>query len=125
LQLGLAFTLFSALLWSGLDLVTKAPAQVAPDVIAKVSRLRPVALAAAAIVGITVASGAFVAGNGAGFAYNDWPLFAGRVIPELIWDDKVMSCVRACVCVWPTVRRTRLTLWTLSSCPTAWCLELL
>jgi cytochrome c oxidase assembly protein subunit 15 len=42
-------------------------------------------MAAAHIIALTVASGAFVAGNDAGHAFNDWPWFAGRVVPEDIW----------------------------------------
>lgn len=43
------------------------------------------------VLGITVISGAFVAGNDAGRAYNDWPLMAGQWIPNEIW------MVRCCV----------------------------
>ena len=32
--------------------------------------------------GITFLSGAFVAGNDAGRAYNDWPMYAGEWIPN-------------------------------------------
>jgi cytochrome c oxidase assembly protein subunit 15 len=38
------------------------------------------------VVGTTVFSGAFVAGNDAGRAYNDWPLYAGRLVPEEVWE---------------------------------------
>ena len=41
------------------------------------------------ILGVTVISGAFVAGNDAGRAYNDFPLMAGRWIPAEIWDSKL------------------------------------
>ena len=37
-------------------------------------------------LGVTILSGAFVAGNDAGRAYNDFPLMAGRWVPEEIWD---------------------------------------
>ena len=47
-------------------------------------------MAATTIVGITVFSGAFVAGNLAGLAYNDWPWMAGKFVPLGIaeeWDQ--------------------------------------
>ena len=62
----------------------------ATDVIKKVVRIRQFAVAACTIVGITVASGAFVAGNLAGLAYNDWPWMAGKFVPLGIaeqWDQ--------------------------------------
>jgi heme A synthase len=90
----MAFGLFSMLLWTGLDVLGKTPSSY-PNAtkvfnLAGVARLRPVATVACLLTGITAASGAFVAGNDAGYAYNDWPLFAGRVVPEHIWDDKVL-----------------------------------
>lgn len=36
-------------------------------------------------------SGAFVAGNDAGHAYNDWPWMAGKLVPEEIWDGSVRT----------------------------------
>jgi heme a synthase len=88
LQLGLAFTLYSALIWQGLSLVRAATDTVPLQQSAKdaVARLRGPAALSTAIIAVTVASGAFVAGNDAGRAFNDWPFFAGRVIPEGIWD---------------------------------------
>lgn len=95
-QLGMAFSVFSLLLWTGLDVLGRAPAVIAdatpamsPAVVTTLRRVKPLAAATAVVVGLTVASGAFVAGNDAGHAYNDWPLMAGRFIPELIWEDKV------------------------------------
>jgi cytochrome c oxidase assembly protein subunit 15 len=86
LQLGIAFTLYSALVWQGLSLVRVAVPlpQSAKNAVLK---LRGPAAAAAAIIAVTVASGAFVAGNDAGHAFNDWPFFAGRIIPEGLWDS--------------------------------------
>ncbi len=98
-QLGMAFTVYSALLWTAMDVLSKTPAAIAssaeltPGVVSTLRSLRPVAAVTALVVAATVASGAFVAGNDAGHAYNDWPLFAGRVIPELLWEDKVCAVV--------------------------------
>jgi len=47
------------------------------------------------VLGITVISGAFVAGNDAGRAYNDWPLMAGQWIPNEIW---MVSCFLKIFC---------------------------
>jgi heme A synthase len=103
-QLGMAFSVFSLLLWTGLDVLGKTPVAIAetvpamsPAVVSTLRRVKPLATATAVVVGLTVASGAFVAGNDAGHAYNDWPLMAGRVIPELIWEDKV--CATSLVCL--------------------------
>ncbi|CAE7199001.1 COX15 [Symbiodinium sp. KB8] len=54
-----------------------------------VRAVKPLAVGAAALAGITAASGAFVAGNDAGRAYNDWPLMAGRWIPEELWKPEL------------------------------------
>lgn len=91
LQLGFAFTLYSLLLWNGMSLLAKplAAAELTPAAVAAVRRLKPVAYGTAGIVALTAASGAFVAGNDAGHAYNDWPLMAGKFVPEQIWDDKL------------------------------------
>lgn len=66
-----------------------AAAELTPAAVAAVRRLKPVAYGTAGIVALTAASGAFVAGNDAGHAYNDWPLMAGQFVPEQIWDDKL------------------------------------
>lgn len=87
-HLGFAWTIYSLLCWNGWDLI-KSKVAVTPAQAQAALKLRtPVALATA-IIGTTVASGAFVAGNDAGHAYNDWPFFAGRVIPEQIWDESL------------------------------------
>jgi heme a synthase len=56
---------------------------------AAAARVRPAAHGAAGLIGLTVASGAFVAGNDAGHAFNDWPMYAGRFVPEGIWEEKL------------------------------------
>ena len=54
--------------------------------LAAMSTLGPWSWAAAGLIGVTSFAGAFVAGNDAGRAYNDWPLYAGQLVPEQIWD---------------------------------------
>jgi cytochrome c oxidase assembly protein subunit 15 len=65
-------------------------ASAGPSVLQRVVRLRQFAIASMTIVGITVFSGAFVAGNLAGLMYSDWPLMAGKFVPDGIaeqWDE--------------------------------------
>ena len=88
LQLGFAFSIYTALIWYGLDYVRSRPV-IEAAARASALRVRPAVMAATAIIGVTVASGAFVAGNDAGHAYNDWPFFAGRLVPEQIWEPQL------------------------------------
>ncbi|KAA0159290.1 hypothetical protein FNF31_04803 [Cafeteria roenbergensis] len=53
---------------------------------AALAAMSPWAWGATGLVALTTVAGAFVAGNDAGRAYNDWPMYAGRMIPEQIWD---------------------------------------
>ena len=88
IQLVMAFSLYSALVWTSLQLLMP-PAAVSAAAQRACTSLRPMAIGAAAVIGLTAGSGAYVAGNDAGHAYNDWPLFAGRVVPEQIWDSRL------------------------------------
>lgn len=68
------------------------PVSMAAAATARTAALRgiaPLSIAAASIIALTSFAGAFVAGNDAGRAYNDWPLYAGKLVPEQIWDDKL------------------------------------
>lgn len=87
----MAFSVYSLLLWTGMDLLAKAPSPQAlkPQVLASLNRVRPLAVGALHVIGLTAASGAFVAGNDAGHAYNDWPKYADEWVPEQIWDPKL------------------------------------
>jgi cytochrome c oxidase assembly protein subunit 15 len=49
-------------------------------------RFRSLALLSTALTAVTVTSGAFVAGNDAGRAYNDWPYMNGEIVP---WEDMI------------------------------------
>jgi heme A synthase len=77
------------LAYTSFDLLAKpfTKAQLTPQAVAAVKKIKAPAYLAGAIIALTAASGAFVAGNDAGHAYNDWPLMAGRFIPEEIWDS--------------------------------------
>ena len=92
----MAFSVFTLLFWTGLDILTKSPAALADTVpmssavVSTLKSLRPITIATTSVVLLTVATGAFVAGNDAGHAYNDWPMMAGRFIPELLWQEEVL-----------------------------------
>lgn len=83
-----AFAIYSMLLKTGFDLISPAPV-VTQSIIKSlpiVGKLRVLSLVSATLIGITAFSGAFVAGNDAGHAFNDWPFMAGRWVPEGILE---------------------------------------
>jgi len=84
-HLTMALALYSGLIWSGLTALNPNRAMA----ITVVRKLQKKGLVALALVGVTFVSGAFVAGNDAGRAYNDWPMYAGNWIPAEIWDNSL------------------------------------
>jgi cytochrome c oxidase assembly protein subunit 15 len=79
-HLALAFLIFGAMLWVALSLLD--PARVpASD---RARRARSWAYACLGLVLLMVASGGFVAGIRAGFAYNTFPLMNGSLVPSEI-----------------------------------------
>jgi cytochrome c oxidase assembly protein subunit 15 len=75
LHLGIAFALLGALVWTALDAWAGSARQTLPS---------PWGGRALWVVGLIYAQvllGALVAGNQAGLVYNDWPLFAGHLLP--------------------------------------------
>ena len=89
-HLAAAFSIYSLLLWGGMSSLYPR-GEIGPAAARAVSKVRPVAAAAAGIAALTAVSGGFVAGNDAGRAYNDWPLMAGKFVPEQYWDGKLGS----------------------------------
>ncbi|MET0293498.1 MAG: COX15/CtaA family protein, partial [Phenylobacterium sp.] len=79
IHLGLAFALYAALIWTALDAWTGAARQTLP------SPWGRGAVAVLALVFLQILLGALVAGNDAGFVYNDWPLMNGRLAPDDYW----------------------------------------
>ena len=73
-HLGLAFLILGALLWTGLDLVSRERRAAS-------SSLYRHAVLAMVLVSVTVLAGALVAGLHAGLIYNTFPLMAGGVLP--------------------------------------------
>lgn len=94
-----AFTIYSGLVWTALDLARptsllassaaslSAPASAAAAAAARSARA--LVLPFAVLVGVTATSGAFVAGMDAGRAYNTFPLMAGRLVPEEYWSESL------------------------------------
>jgi cytochrome c oxidase assembly protein subunit 15 len=80
-HLGLAFAIFAAMWWVGMDMLDprSGPAP-APH-----RRLSRVALATAALVFLMILSGGLVAGIRAGYAYNTFPLMNGHFVPPEIF----------------------------------------
>lgn len=75
IHLGLAFALLGALVWTALDAWSGAPRQTIP------SPWNKGALALVGLIFLQILLGALVAGNDAGFVYNDWPLMNGALFP--------------------------------------------
>merc|ERR1711871_121606 len=91
-HLSMAFATYGVLMWTGMNLLTgptsmKSNAFNLSAANSVLKKLRSRSKGGAALLGLTVLSGAFVAGNDAGHAYNDFPYMAGEIIPEQIWMD--------------------------------------
>lgn len=76
-HLSLAFVIYSAMLWTALDLLDRG--MHAAENSAR--RLRTWAWVITALICYMVVSGGFVAGTRAGLAYNTFPLMHGHVVP--------------------------------------------
>merc|ERR1712176_823066 len=69
-----ALALYTGLIWTGLTALN--PNQMLqPN--AGVMKMKKIGFLSVLFTGVTFLSGAFVAGNDAGRAYNDWPMYAG------------------------------------------------
>ena len=78
-HLGAAFLIYGYVFWVALGLLFR---ERAAEGEARLRGLRRFALAVAALVVVTVLSGALVAGLDAGFSYNTFPLMDGRLVPD-------------------------------------------
>lgn len=91
-HLGMAFTTYTCLIWTALDVLNPAKqskavaATLASDIMRHAQKLRRFAAFNGAVVAATVLSGAFVAGNDAGRAYNTFPLMGDQLIPDEILE---------------------------------------
>jgi cytochrome c oxidase assembly protein subunit 15 len=76
IHLGIAFALLGALIWTALDAWAGQARQTLP------SPWGGRALGLLGLIYVQILLGALVAGNQAGLVYNDWPLFAGHLLPQ-------------------------------------------
>ena len=90
-HLSMAFTTYTALLWTAMDILN--PARVAQATAAQINNpqilkhavfLRRFAIGNTALIATTVLSGAYVAGNDAGRAYNSFPKMGDEWVPSEI-----------------------------------------
>ncbi len=80
-HLGLAVAIYGCLIWVALGLLTGGGVQH----VRHAGRWRGAVWAATGLVFLTIISGAFVAGNDAGLAYNTFPLMADAIVPPDIF----------------------------------------
>eukprot|EP00613_Pedinella_sp_CCMP2098_P001609 CAMPEP_0171631544 /NCGR_PEP_ID=MMETSP0990-20121206/23734_1 /TAXON_ID=483369 /ORGANISM="non described non described, Strain CCMP2098" /LENGTH=435 /DNA_ID=CAMNT_0012201217 /DNA_START=89 /DNA_END=1396 /DNA_ORIENTATION=- len=86
-HLGLAFTTYTLLLWTALDVLQPkqralaALSSVPPSLMPRLAALRGGSVLTAGLVFTTAMSGAFVAGNDAGRAFNTFPTMDGDWVP--------------------------------------------
>ncbi|GLT79528.1 hypothetical protein SLA2020_510130 [Shorea laevis] len=86
-----AFVIYSGLFWTALSVVMPEPPAESLPWVQGASKVKRLALPVSLIVGITAISGAFVAGNDAGHAYNTYPKMGDTWIPDDIFDLKPLS----------------------------------
>ncbi|PKU78885.1 cytochrome c oxidase assembly protein COX15 [Dendrobium catenatum] len=83
-----AFVIYSGLLWTALSVVMPEPPTESLSWVNGAAKIRKFALPISILVGITAVSGAFVAGNDAGHAYNTFPKMGDMWIPDDIFSMK-------------------------------------
>ena len=76
-HLGLAVLIYGCLIWVAVGLLSGGEVER----IRPAGRWRGALWGATALLFLTILSGAFVAGNDAGLAYNTFPLMAGAIVP--------------------------------------------
>ena len=96
-HLCMAFATYAALLWTGWDILAIHQTAAMKEQVKKLSegalkhasRLRTGGIGVTSLTAITILSGAMVAGNDAGRAYNTFPLMHGRWIPPEVLDGSM------------------------------------
>lgn len=83
-----AFAIYCGLLWTGLSVVMPEPPAGSMTWIREAAKVKKLVLPISILVGITAVSGAFVAGNDAGRAYNTFPKMGDTWIPDGIFSMK-------------------------------------
>lgn len=97
-HLSMAVATYGALVWTGLDILglphqvslKEQAQQLSKGALKQARRLRTGALGLTAVTGLTIVSGALVAGNDAGRAYNTFPKMGDDWIPwNDMWDSDI------------------------------------
>ncbi|KAG0473600.1 hypothetical protein HPP92_014937 [Vanilla planifolia] len=81
-----AFVIYCGTLWTALSVVMPEPPTESLNWVNGASRIRKLALPISVLVGFTAVSGAFVAGNDAGHAYNTFPKMGDSWIPDDVFS---------------------------------------
>jgi cytochrome c oxidase assembly protein subunit 15 len=91
-HLVMAVGLYSGLLWTGMTAYHGRSSQQRRLLLVNNTgnrKIKPLLHGLATVVLATMVTGGFVAGNDAGRAFNDWPFYAGQIIPEGIWKNNL------------------------------------
>ncbi|XP_057970295.1 cytochrome c oxidase assembly protein COX15 isoform X2 [Malania oleifera] len=83
-----AFIIYCGLFWTALSVVMPEPPTETIAWVRGAAKVRRLALPVSLLTGITAVSGAFVAGNDAGHAYNTFPKMGDTYIPDDIFSMK-------------------------------------
>ncbi|VVB16173.1 unnamed protein product [Arabis nemorensis] len=83
-----AFAIYCGLFWTALSVVMPEPPAESLAWVRGAAKVKRLALPVSLIVGITAISGAFVAGNDAGRAFNTFPKMGDTWIPDNIFEMK-------------------------------------
>ncbi|KAJ0965269.1 hypothetical protein J5N97_026407 [Dioscorea zingiberensis] len=81
-----AFAIYCGMLWTAFSVVMPEPPTGSMSWVQGAAKIRKLALPVSILIGITAVSGAFVAGNDAGHAYNTFPKMGDTWIPEDIFS---------------------------------------
>ncbi|CAA2994966.1 cytochrome c oxidase assembly COX15 [Olea europaea subsp. europaea] len=83
-----AFAIYSGLFWTALSVVMPEPPAESVAWVQGAAKVKRLVLPVSILVGITAISGAFVAGNDAGRAFNTFPKMGDTWIPDDIFSMK-------------------------------------
>ncbi|KNA18821.1 hypothetical protein SOVF_066870 [Spinacia oleracea] len=83
-----AFAIYCGLLWTALSVVMPEPPAESLAWVNGAAKLKRLAIPVSLLVGVTAVSGAFVAGNDAGRAYNTFPKMGDTWIPDDVLSMK-------------------------------------
>ncbi|XP_028771490.1 cytochrome c oxidase assembly protein COX15 isoform X2 [Neltuma alba] len=83
-----AFAIYCGLFWTALSVVMPEPPAESLAWVHGAAKVKRLALPIGLLVGLTAISGAFVAGNDAGHAFNTFPMMGDAWIPDDIFEMK-------------------------------------